>query len=64
MGVTSRAGPIESSDELPLLVRQMQPSFDHNVWGEFHICPVTPDRRGWMRMVILTGARKLTRLGL
>ena len=29
------------------------------VWGDFYVCPVAPERPGWMRFVIVRRARNL-----
>jgi hypothetical protein len=59
LGVTSRSGPLENADVLPHSLRQARPTFDRDVWGDFRVCPLAPDRAGWMRMVILVDARRL-----
>ena len=60
LGVVSRSGAAEGADVLPPKVRRMRPSFDRNVWGSFRVCPLTADRAGWMRRVIVVDARGLT----
>ena len=57
LGVVSRSGDAEAADILPPKVRRMNPSFDRSVWGDFRVCPLTAERAGWMRMVILVNAR-------
>lgn len=45
--------------QLPANVRRLQPSFDRNIWGRFHVCAQTPDKPGWMRMVTVVEAKDL-----
>jgi hypothetical protein len=32
---------------------------DFTAWGDFYVCPVAPERAGWMRFVIVKQARML-----
>ena len=32
---------------------------DFKVWGEFYVCPVAPERAGWMRFIVVRRARDL-----
>jgi len=51
----------EDSNEpsLPNNVANLITSENHAVWGDFYVCPVAPDRAGWMRFVVLKRAREL-----
>ena len=60
LGVVSRSGMSDGADLLPPKVSRMGPSFDHDLWGSFRVCPKIPERAGWMRMVVVTDARHLT----
>jgi len=59
LGVVSRSGASEDADVLPAKVSRMGPSFSRDLWGSFRVCPQTPDRVGWMRMVVVTDAQRL-----
>jgi len=59
LGVLSREGEAESDKILPKNVLKMGPSFERSLWGRFRVCPLTPERRGWMRMVYLDAATNL-----
>lgn len=37
----------------------LTPENGFTVWGDFYVCPVAPERAGWMRFVVLKKARKL-----
>jgi hypothetical protein len=60
LGVIDRSGAGEGYEILPAKVARMQPSFSRDLWGSFRVCPQTPKRAGWMRMVVVTDARGLT----
>lgn len=60
LGVVARPGSPEGADLLPPSVLKMEPSFDRDIWGSFRVCPKTPDRAGWMRMVVVVDGRRLT----
>lgn len=47
----------EDWERLPPNLRQHEPTFGMEVWGHFRVCPRTPERPGWMRMVVLTEVR-------
>ena len=59
LGVVSRNGEAERSALLPLKIRDLNPSFDRDIWGEFRICALEPERRGRMRMVEIIDGRSL-----
>src|SRR6185312_4126317 len=40
-------------------LRLLTPEHHFTVWGEFYVCPVAPDRPGWMRFVTVKKARRL-----
>ena len=37
----------------------LTPENDYTVWGDFYVCPVAPERAGWMRFVVVPKAKKL-----
>jgi hypothetical protein len=60
LGVVNPGHPDVDAGEMPekvlnLLTRQN----DFTVWGNFYVCPVAPVRAGWMRFVVVKGARRL-----
>ena len=59
--VSLRHRDLEDGDEpnLPDSVANLITAENHAVWGDFYVCPVAPDRAGWMRFVVLKKARKL-----
>ena len=60
LGVIGRSGGSEGPDILPASVARMGPSFHRDLWGGFRVCPQTPARVGWMRMVIVTDGLSLS----
>lgn len=47
-------------DSLPIgLGRLLTDKHVDAVWGDFHVCPVAPERDGWMRFVTVNRTRKL-----
>ncbi len=60
LGIVSPSGAPDGSDFFPPKLSKMTPSFDRDIWGSFRLCPQTPDRPGWMRMVVVVDARGLT----
>ena len=59
LGVLNRRSEAEADDVLPAAVQRMNPSFERSIWGNFRVCPLTPERAGWMRMVYITATAKL-----
>ena len=59
LGIVARFRATEGADLLPSKVSRMGPSFDRDIWGSFRVCPLTTDRAGWMRMVVVVDARSL-----
>jgi hypothetical protein len=59
LGVIARSGEAEGTDVLPARVSKLAPSFDRDIWGSFRVCPQTPNRAGWMRMVVVVDGRSL-----
>jgi len=51
----------EAIGDLPAPVQPLFSSdaFDVDVYGDYQVCPLAPDRRGWMRFVRLVQARRL-----
>ena len=63
LGVANSRRPEEDvgvPDTLPESLRRLSVN-DRlpSVWGDFYVCPVAPERAGWMRFVIVKAARKL-----
>jgi len=56
-----RDGEDESAAMLPAPVRALvtPDAFQVDVFGDFQVCPQTPERPGRMRMVRIAGARRL-----
>jgi len=62
LGVINPQNDADAGEMLPPNVRsQMTPDNGYVVWGQFHVCPVAPDRPGWMRFMTIDRARKLFR---
>ncbi|HEX6740546.1 MAG TPA: hypothetical protein VF079_01975 [Sphingomicrobium sp.] len=46
--------------DIPNYVRnRLRYENNFTVWGDFYVCPVAPERAGWMRFVLVKKARKL-----
>ena len=45
---------------LPPEIERLNPVFGRHVWGSFYVCPVSNERKGWMRFVLLKKGRNLT----
>jgi hypothetical protein len=59
LGVVDRSGASEGGSVLPVKAWKMKPSFSRDLWGSFRVCPETPERAGWMTMVVVTDVRRL-----
>ena len=60
MGVVSPGHPDIETGEMPeKVLKLLTPQNDFTVWGDFYVCPVVPERAGWMRLVVVKGARRL-----
>jgi hypothetical protein len=62
LGLVSLKHPDPEDGDQPAIpdnVENLITSENHTVWGDFYVCPVAPDRPGWMRFVVLKQARKL-----
>ena len=59
LGVLNRKSESEADDIMPDSVLRLDPSFERSIWGRFRVCPLTPERVGWMRMVYIDVARNL-----
>ncbi|MBO9600895.1 MAG: hypothetical protein J7496_00155 [Novosphingobium sp.] len=57
--VGEKPGETEDAAILPIAVRKADPGFERDIWGSFRVCPVTPERKGLMRMVRMVDARDL-----
>lgn len=44
---------------LPSSLRRLKPSFEHDIWGRFYVCPWTKDEPGSMRFVRVVRAENL-----
>jgi len=50
----------DAGDMLPENLKiLMTSSNNYTVWGDFHVCPIVPNRSGWMRFVTIDRAHKL-----
>jgi hypothetical protein len=57
---THRMLGIPSEDnELPPNVKVLLKDFDDNIFGDFVVCPLSPERPGTMRMVFVKSASHL-----
>lgn len=63
LGVVNPGSPEEDvgmPDTLPMSLRRLSANEKlPTVWGDFYVCPVAPERAGWMRFVIVKRARRL-----
>jgi hypothetical protein len=62
IGTTRVVGLANDVDELPVQIRKYldMTSPDHSyIYGDFDLCPVEPDKSGYMRRVCVAGAEKL-----
>ena len=59
LGVLNRKSQADTDDALPATIKRLEPSFDRRIWGNFRVCPLAPERAGWMRMVYMTATAKL-----
>ena len=49
----------EDSDLPANVLRLLTEQNGYTVWGDFHFCPVSPERAGWMRFGTVDKARGL-----
>ena len=60
LGVVNPNQPDDEWGKMPNRVRSfLTPEDDFSVWGDFYVCPVAPERAGWMRFVVVRDARRL-----
>lgn len=63
LGVVSRQHPIPDDaypPEIPRNVAKHQATTaSDTIWGNFYVCPVAPERSGWMRLVVISKANRL-----
>lgn len=62
LGLVSLKHPDPEDGDQPAIpdnVENLITSENHTVWGDFYVCPVAPNRPGWMRFAVLKQARKL-----
>jgi hypothetical protein len=60
LGVVNPGHPDTDVGEMPKnALRLLTPEHHFTAWGDFYICPVTPERAGWMRFVVVNEARRL-----
>jgi hypothetical protein len=58
LGVT--AGPIADDSDDPIVPKNLAiPNGADAVYGDFEICPFTPERKGYMQMVCVESASHL-----
>jgi hypothetical protein len=61
LGVVAERGDTDDQNTgLPPDIERLNPVFGRHIWGSFYVCPVTEERRGWMRFVLLKKGRNLT----
>jgi hypothetical protein len=63
LGVVNVRQPIADDAYAPTIPENvldlLTPQNDFTVWGEFYVCPVAPNRAGWMRFVTVKQGRNL-----
>jgi hypothetical protein len=63
LGVVNSRHPVADDaykPEIPSNVEKLLTAEnDFTVWGRFYVCPVAPERAGWMRFVVVKKARSL-----
>lgn len=63
LGVVNFEHPIADDAYVPEIpdnaLKLLTPGNDFTVWGDFYVCPVAPERAGWMRFVVVRKARNL-----
>jgi hypothetical protein len=60
LGVVSPRRPDAEAGEMPKnVLRLLTPAHDFTVWGDFYVCPIAPERAGWMRFVVVKEAKRL-----
>ena len=57
--VCEKRGCGEPEEVLPSSLHKYGPTFGRSMWGDFRVCPLEPERKGWMRMVKMTDARNI-----
>ena len=62
LGVTNARFDSEAADVIPAnAARYLRENRTDRLWGRLLVCPLAPDRTGWMRPVRLAAARGLSR---
>ena len=60
LGVVNPGHPDVDAGEMPdKVLNLLTPEHDFTVWGDFYVCPIAPQRPGWMRFVTVRKARRL-----
>jgi hypothetical protein len=60
LGVVHPRHTDDGAGEMPKKVLNLlTPEHDFTVWGDFYVCPVAPERAGWMRFVTVKDAKRL-----
>jgi hypothetical protein len=60
LGVTQHPKADDAEDPIaPANLLNALGGFDHFVFGDFEVCPLTPKRPGWMQMVCVERAKNL-----
>ena len=58
LGVVNWQNEPEGDKIVPMAVGNMWLAHqDSDIWGDFRVCPMEPDRKGYMRRVKVTAAR-------
>jgi hypothetical protein len=57
--VGDRPGADADFENWPVTLKSADPGFDRIVWANFKVCPVSPERAGWMRFVHIKDAKVL-----
>jgi hypothetical protein len=61
LGVTNARFESEAADVVPANVaRYLRANRTDRLWGRFLVCPLAPERAGWMRPVRVAAARNLS----
>lgn len=59
LGIVSQNGEEDELERLPASLQTLSPRFGRDVWGQFHFCPTTVERPGWMRFGYIIAAKRL-----
>jgi hypothetical protein len=59
LGVVDPRHPDDEVGEMPKSVLRLLTPENPTVLGDFYVCPVSPERAGWMRFVVVKKVRRL-----